>query len=116
MWKKYTHNVSVSFQIGFSDALIVFVFFLTLSVSGMSFNFTYGSLNPFGSIGIRFRPSLTEIRRERERKERNCKRNQYSHGNFESNGSYRQNVALPNHMRCSQKNPPNSTSRAFRVK
>lgn len=27
----------------------------------MSFNFTYGSLNPFGSIGIRFRPSLTEI-------------------------------------------------------
>lgn len=51
-----------SFQTGFNDAFMVLVFFLTLSVSGMSFNLTYGSLKPFGSIGIRFRPSLTAAR------------------------------------------------------
>ena len=33
---RVTYNVSVSFHSGFSDALMVFVFFLTLSVSGMS--------------------------------------------------------------------------------
>lgn len=54
-----TYNVSVSFQTGFKHALMVFVFFLTLSVSGMSFILTYGSLKPFGSIGIKFLPSLT---------------------------------------------------------
>lgn len=36
----FTYNVSVSFQTGLSDALMVFVFFLTLSVSGMSFILT----------------------------------------------------------------------------
>lgn len=56
---KATYNEIVSFQIGFSDALMVFVFFFTLSVSGINFNLTYGSLKPFGSMGIRLRPSFT---------------------------------------------------------
>ena len=51
-----TYNVSVSFHSGFSDALMVFVFFLTLSVSGIRRALTYGSDNPLGSIGIRFFP------------------------------------------------------------
>lgn len=54
-----TYNVIVSFHTGFNEALMVLVFFLTLSTSGTSFNLTYGSLKPFGSIGMRFRPCLT---------------------------------------------------------
>lgn len=57
---KATDNVSVSFQTGFRVDRIVFVFFLTLSASGMSLSFTYGSLRPFGSIGMRFLPCLTK--------------------------------------------------------
>lgn len=62
-----THNVSVSFHSGFREALIVLVFFLTLSLSGMRRAFTYGSERPFGSIGIKFFPWRTEYQRERER-------------------------------------------------
>lgn len=54
-----TYNVIISFQTGFNEALIVLVFFFTLSVSGINLSLTYGSLKPFGSIGIRFRPSFT---------------------------------------------------------
>lgn len=54
-----THNVRVSFQTGFKDERIVFVFFFTLSESGISFIFTYGSDDPFGSIGMRFLPCRT---------------------------------------------------------
>lgn len=57
-----TYNVRVSFQTGLSDALIVLVFFLTVSESGISFSFTYGSDSPLGSIGIKFLPSLTKIK------------------------------------------------------
>uniref|UniRef100_A0A2M4DHJ6 Uncharacterized protein n=1 Tax=Anopheles darlingi TaxID=43151 RepID=A0A2M4DHJ6_ANODA len=53
--------MSVSFQTGFSEARIVFVFFFTLSASGMSLILTYGSLEPFGSIGIRLRPCFTSM-------------------------------------------------------
>lgn len=45
---------------GFNVDLIVLVFFLTLSESGISFSFTYGSDKPLGSIGIKLRPSRTE--------------------------------------------------------
>lgn len=51
----------VSFQTGFSVDRIVLVFFLTLSESGISFIFTYGSLKPFGSMGIKLRPCFTGI-------------------------------------------------------
>ncbi len=61
-----TYNVSVSFHSGFREALIVLVFFLTLSLSGMRRAFTYGSERPFGSIGIKFFPWRTEYQRERE--------------------------------------------------
>jgi hypothetical protein len=50
-----TYKVNVSFQTGFNVALIVFDFRLTPSESGISFIFTYGSLRPLGSIGMRFR-------------------------------------------------------------
>lgn len=56
-----THKLIVSFHSGFNEAFTVFVFFFTLSESGMSFNFTYGSESPFGSIGIRFLPWITAI-------------------------------------------------------
>lgn len=59
-----TYKVNVSFQTGFKVALIVFVFFLTPSVSGMSLIFTYGSLKPFGSIGMRFRLHTRESTNE----------------------------------------------------
>lgn len=49
----------VSFHTGLRQFLIVFVFFLTPSVSGMSLSLTYGSDKPFGSIGIRLRPCRT---------------------------------------------------------
>lgn len=74
MAKNTTHNEIVSFHTGFNDALIVLVFFFTLSVSGMSFNFTYGSLKPFGSIGMRFRPSLTMDQMLEEKKNMNLRR------------------------------------------
>lgn len=50
-----TYKVNVSFQTGFNVALIVFDFLLTPSESGISFIFTYGSLRPLGSIGMRLR-------------------------------------------------------------
>ena len=49
----------VSFHSGFNEDLIVFVFFFTVSESGINFSLTYGSDNPFGSIGIKFRPCFT---------------------------------------------------------
>lgn len=49
----------VSFHTGFKVDRIVLVFFLTLSASGISFIFTYGSLKPFGSMGIKLRPCFT---------------------------------------------------------
>lgn len=59
-----THNARVSFQMGFREDRIVLVFFLTLSESGISFNFTYGSDKPLGSIGIRFLPWRTARKRK----------------------------------------------------
>jgi len=57
-----THKVNTSFQTGFSDVRIVLVFcFDFVSSSGTSFSFTYGSAKPFGSIGIRFRASNTNV-------------------------------------------------------
>jgi len=50
---------------GFRQDRIVFVFFLTLSESGISFNFTYGSDKPLGSIGIRFLPWRTARKKNR---------------------------------------------------
>ena len=59
--KKLTYKVNLSFQAGFSDALMVLVFFFELlSSSGINFTFTYGSARPFGSIGFRFFASRTE--------------------------------------------------------
>ena len=59
-----TYNVKVSFHTGFNVERIVFVFFLKLSQSGISFSLTYGSLRPFGSMGIRLRPCLTTKKKE----------------------------------------------------
>lgn len=54
------YNVKLSFQVGFSEHLMVLVFcLLSLLGSGISFSLTYGSDRPFGSIGTRFRASLT---------------------------------------------------------
>jgi len=54
------YNVKDSFQIGLRFALTVFVFCFDLMASdGTSLSLTYGSANPFGSIGFRFRASLT---------------------------------------------------------
>ena len=50
----------VSFQTGLRHSLIVLVFLFWESPwSGISFAFTYGSLWPLGSIGIRLRASRT---------------------------------------------------------
>lgn len=56
-----SHNVKVSFHVGFRQHFIVLVFcLLSLFGSGMSLSFTYGSDRPFGSIGTKFLPSLTK--------------------------------------------------------
>lgn len=57
-WVSFFYNVSVSFHSGLSDALMVFVFILTLSLSvvGMSRALTKGSDRPLGSMGIKFLP------------------------------------------------------------
>lgn len=60
-----TYKEMVSFHTGFSDARMVFVFFFTLSESGMSLILTYGSLEPFGSIGIKLRPCFTVDEKKR---------------------------------------------------
>lgn len=65
---KKTHNTSVSFQIGLSVAFIVFVFFFTESESGINLIFTYGSLRPLGSIGMRLRLNEMKDVMEREKK------------------------------------------------
>jgi len=57
---KATYKVKDSFQIGLRLALTVFVFCFDLTASeGTSLSLTYGSASPFGSIGFRFRASLT---------------------------------------------------------
>lgn len=56
-----SHNVKVSFHVGFRQHFIVLVFcLLSLFGSGMSLSFTYGSERPFGSIGTKFFASLTK--------------------------------------------------------
>ena len=55
-----TYKVKNSFHTGLRLAFTVFVFCFDLTASdGTSFSLTYGSANPFGSIGFRFRASLT---------------------------------------------------------
>ena len=54
------YMVSVSFHSGLRLALMVLVFLLTPSpTSGNSLTLTYGSLNPLGSMGIKFRAEIT---------------------------------------------------------
>ena len=60
---EYTYMTNVSFQVGLRVERMVRVLNLTLrfSLNGMRRSLTYGSLRPFGSMGIRLRASNTVL-------------------------------------------------------
>lgn len=64
-----SYKVKVSFQTGLRFALTVFVFCFAFPDSdGISFNLTYGSAKPFGSIGFKFFASRTVIYQNKNKK------------------------------------------------